>query len=105
MKPGTSPGRMPENVSLNARPIVTAGFANDVEAVNQYAPLIYAPTAKAIAFGCSREHPQMTHSNPNVATNSLKSCAPPLRACCDSEITGRPNIECATTVPLTAPRI
>jgi len=28
---------MPANVSLNERAIVTAGFANDVDAVNQYA--------------------------------------------------------------------
>ena len=31
----TSSGRIPANVSLNARAIVTAGFANDVDAVNQ----------------------------------------------------------------------
>ena len=33
--PGTSPGRMPANVSVNARAIVTAGLANEVDAVNQ----------------------------------------------------------------------
>ena len=37
---GTSAGRMPANVSLNERAIVTAGFANDVDAVNQYAAAI-----------------------------------------------------------------
>src|SRR3954466_11095574 len=45
MNPGTSPGRMPANVSVSARAIVTAGFANDVDAVNQYAAAIYAATA------------------------------------------------------------
>ena len=30
-------GAMPPNVSLKTRPTVTAGFANDVEDVNQYA--------------------------------------------------------------------
>jgi hypothetical protein len=35
MKPGTSEGRMPEKVLLAARASVTAGFANDVEDVNQ----------------------------------------------------------------------
>ena len=35
MKLGTSVGRMPANVSVSARAIVTAGFAKDVEAVNQ----------------------------------------------------------------------
>jgi hypothetical protein len=35
MKPGASPGRMPANVSVAARANVTAGFANDVDDVNQ----------------------------------------------------------------------
>ena len=35
MKPGTSAGRMPANVSVAARASVTAGLANDVDAVNQ----------------------------------------------------------------------
>ena len=33
----TEPGAMPAKVSLKIRPMVTAGFANDVEDVNQYA--------------------------------------------------------------------
>jgi hypothetical protein len=36
-KPGTGDGAIPANVSVKARPIVTAGLANDVEDVNQYA--------------------------------------------------------------------
>ncbi len=43
--PGTSSCRMPEKLFVNSRAIVTAGFANDVEAVNQYAPVMYAATA------------------------------------------------------------
>ena len=35
IKPGTSEGRIPAKVSLAARARVTAGFANEVEAVNQ----------------------------------------------------------------------
>ena len=35
---------MPANVSLAARASVTAGFANAVGDVNQYALLMYAPT-------------------------------------------------------------
>jgi hypothetical protein len=35
MNPGASTGLIPANVSLRERAIVTAGFANDVEAVNQ----------------------------------------------------------------------
>ena len=34
-KPGTSTGRIPANVSLMDLAIVTAGFANDVDEVNQ----------------------------------------------------------------------
>jgi len=34
---GTSIGRTPANVFVNARAKVTAGLANDVDAVNQYA--------------------------------------------------------------------
>ncbi len=35
MNPGASAGRMPANVSEAARAMATAGFANEVEAVNQ----------------------------------------------------------------------
>lgn len=51
---------MPENVSLSDRAIVTAGFAKEVEDVNQYAAVMYAPTANATAFEGNREHPQIT---------------------------------------------
>ena len=40
---------MPANVSVSARASVTAGFANDVDAVNQYAAAMYAATAKGTA--------------------------------------------------------
>jgi hypothetical protein len=40
MKPGASLGRMPANVSLAERARVTAGFANEVEDVNQYAAVM-----------------------------------------------------------------
>jgi len=35
-----STGRIPANVFVNDRANVTAGFANEVDAVNQYAPVI-----------------------------------------------------------------
>ena len=53
--------------------MVTAGFANDVDAVNQYAAVMYAPTAKGVISGRWRATPQMTAINPNVATNSLNT--------------------------------
>ena len=79
MNAGTSAGRIPANVSVIARAIVTAGFANDVDAVNQYAPVMYAPTANGTAADRRREQPQITAKSPNVATASLKACGEPLR--------------------------
>ena len=40
MNIGASAGAMPANVFVSERAIVTAGLANEVEAVNQYAPTI-----------------------------------------------------------------
>ena len=40
MKPGASAGRIPEKVLVSERAKVTAGFANDVDAVNQYAAVM-----------------------------------------------------------------
>lgn len=45
MNIGTDSGAIPANESLKARAMDTAGFANDVEDVNQYAPPIHTPTA------------------------------------------------------------
>src|SRR5262245_33222632 len=81
MNPGTSTGRIPANESLTARASVTAGFANEVDAVNQYAALMYAATAIGTAPGRHRAHVPMMRTSPNVATTSLKSCAGPARAC------------------------
>src|SRR5262249_17790043 len=72
-KPGTSTGRSPANVLLKPRASVTAGLANDVDAVNQYAAVMYAPTANGTALARRRTHPQITESRPKVATNSLTS--------------------------------
>jgi len=62
---------MPAKVFVAARATVTAGFAKEVEAVNQYAAVMYAPTAKGTAELRTRTHPQTTQSKPMVATNSL----------------------------------
>jgi hypothetical protein len=40
MKADTPAGAMPAKVSESARASVTAGFANEVEAVNQYAAVM-----------------------------------------------------------------
>ena len=40
MKTGTEAGEMPAKLFDKLRATVTAGFANDVEAVNQYAAIM-----------------------------------------------------------------
>jgi hypothetical protein len=83
---------MPLKVSVAALARVTAGLANDVEAVNQYAAVMYAPTAKGTTDVRNREQPQITESNPNVAINSLNICDAPPRLCRDAERRGNANI-------------
>jgi hypothetical protein len=65
---------MPANVSENIRPIATAGFANEVELVNQYAAPMYAPTAAADrAARPVRARVKIRAISPAVATTSDKS--------------------------------
>src|SRR5215475_5814826 len=92
MNSGASAGRMPAKVSVSVRATVTAGFANEVEDVNQYAPVMYAPTANGTAADRRREQLQITASKPNVATASLNACGSPWRACCDHAKTGSWNM-------------
>src|SRR4051812_17521680 len=94
---------MPVKVSVSVRASVTAGFANEVDAVNQYAAVMYAPTANGTTDDLRREQLQITDSRPNVATHSLNTCDDPLRACSDSAMTGPSTIRFATATPLTAP--
>src|SRR5688572_792355 len=94
---------MPANVSVNARATVTAGLANDVDAVNQYAATIYAATANGTAAGVRRDPDTITPTSPNVATASLTTCGRPLRTCVDQAMSGASNITCASSTPATAP--
>src|SRR5882724_4445933 len=103
MNSGASAGRIPAKVSDNARAMVTAGFAKEVEAVNQYAAVMYPATANGIRLARVFETPQITAINPKVATNSLNTCADPCRACCDKENSGKLNIRCARAAPVTPP--
>ena len=64
-------GAIPAKVSENIRPIVTAGLANEVELVNQYAAPIYAPTAAADrAPRPVRASAKISAISPVVATTS-----------------------------------
>src|SRR5690349_18487786 len=75
MNAGTSTGRIPANVSLSERPIAMAGFANEVEEVNQYAPAIHAGTRHAAAFADGEEN--AIRIRPAVATTSPIHCPMP----------------------------
>ena len=68
MNPGASDGRIPAIVSLAARARVTAGFANDVDAVNQYAAVMYAATANGMI--CCTAAGNAGHDT-NPATSAL----------------------------------
>ena len=103
MNPGASWGRIPAKVFVKERAMVTAGFANDVDAVNQYAAVMYAPTANGTASDRRLEHPQITPMRPNVAVTSLSSCGAPLRTWVDHANNGSPNIEFASATPAIAP--
>ncbi len=64
---------------------------------------MYAATARGTALGRTRAHPQITARSPNVATNSLKTCAGPVRAWRDAMNSGVSNIRCAAATPPKAP--
>jgi len=67
---------MPAKVSENILLIDAAGFANDVEDVNQYAAPIYVATDEAVFL---EDEIKITKTNPNVAKISLtKIFAPDL---------------------------
>ena len=70
----TDSGAIPENVSVNIRPTVTAGFANDVEDVKKYAEPIHAATATGMIAVCFRaDRMPMMAISPAVATTSPTS--------------------------------
>src|SRR5262252_7044110 len=94
---------MPANVFVAIRASVTAGLANDVDAVNQYADAIYEPTASGTAVARCRAHDTITASRPKVATTSLKPCGRPARTCVDHANNGSPNIASAQATPTNAP--
>jgi hypothetical protein len=83
-------------------PDAAAGFANDVDAVNQYAAPIYAATVAATRPGGER---RMTSTSPNVATASASHWPDPPRTFVESCRMPTSNIACASQAPDTAPSI
>ena len=90
MKPGASAGRIPANVSERVRPRVIAGFANEVEAVNQYAAPIHADTRHAAAVTPGALNAMKTR--PAVAITSDNHWPPPVRGWLDAWSRGSSNM-------------
>ena len=103
-KAATEAGAMPAKVFENIRATVTAGLAKLVDDVNQYAPVMYAPTAKGtVAVRPLRTTPKMTSSSPKVATTSPSHRLDELRACSEMLTAGSENMRLASITPTTAP--
>ena len=66
-------GAMPVKVSVKIRAIVTAGFANDVEEVNQYPADINNATPMATELSSFFLINNIVNIKPQVATISLTS--------------------------------
>ncbi len=98
---------MPAKVSVKARPMVTAGFAKDVDEVNQYAaPMYDAPPPRGAKRRRSvRARPKISRISPAVATTSPSSRWPADRSWVDHFTSGSPNIASARTEPAIAPAI
>ncbi len=70
----TEAGAMPAKVSDSIRATVMAGLANDVLLVDQYAAVMWPPTAYATwEPRPDRTAPKTTSSSPKVATASASS--------------------------------
>ena len=103
VKAAADPGPIPAKVSENMRPTVTAGLANDVELVNQYAAPMYAPTAGAASAPRPlRTSAKISATRNVVATTSATRCPGVTRSVVEIDVS-TPNITLARTAPATAP--
>ena len=84
----TFSGLIPAKVSENILLIDAAGFANDVEDVNQYAAPIYAATDEAKFL---EDEIKIINTNPNVANTSLTKIFVPDLWLTENWITPKPN--------------
>src|SRR5262245_20920764 len=94
---------MPAKVSVRARATVTAGLANEVDDVNQYALVMNAATAIGSASGRYLTVSRIVVINPNVAMTSPSPSPSVGRVRAETSNTGRPNIAWASQTPQTAP--
>ena len=72
---GTLRGEIPAKVSVIARANVTAGLANDVEEVNQYALVMKAATNVGIASGLNLSASDMTKHKAECRDKFAKTLA------------------------------
>ena len=101
---GTDAGAMPAKESLKLRAMVTAGFASEVDDVNQYAPPIHTPTATGTESARGPlETRKMTSRSPTVATTSPSQILPPSLTFVDRPRTSTPNIRFAIAAPTIPP--
>ena len=75
MKSGTLSGDIPAKVSVIARPNVTAGLANEVEEVNQYALVMKAAMAIGIASARNFAASEITRTSAECGDDFVKSFA------------------------------
>ena len=88
------------------RPIVTAGLANDVELVNEYAAPMYAPTAAAESPARPvRASAKIRAISPAVATTSPSRCPVVSRCFVAISNTCRSNIMFANSAPAMPPSV
>ena len=96
-------GCIPVKVSLNPLANVTAGFAKEVEDVNQYPAEIYNPTAGAMASVLNFLTPRIVIIRPKVAINSLKYVLNPLLSFAEICRGSKSNIILARMAPKNPP--
>lgn len=98
-------GSIPEKVSVKTRAMVTAGLANEVDAVKKQAEAMYPPTANAtvVAGRRPRTHPRMIINNPAVAIASTRSGPGSSRSVGEMLRIDAPNIDSTPTAPTTPP--
>jgi hypothetical protein len=85
--------------------MVTAGLAKLVDAVNQWAAVMYSPTIHATPLGRHRKAADIVPTSPKVATISESHWAGPVRAWVDTCQIDYSNIACASIVPKIPPAI
>lgn len=105
MNPSTDPGAIPANVSLNSRPMVTDGLADDVDDVAQYAASIHPATAAGASAprptGQREDHQDQDRRGDYLADPQVRGRA----GCLRRRDSGRANIRLASTAPPTAPAV